>query len=391
MVLNETFRVERSCPAPLGYVMWTGVLLAVLALSCIPLHAPFEAFAQGSKSKSKSKSAAKKSKDPFAKPSEVADDATPEEAKDSAGDAKDKDIDKDADQPKFSDEQIAKAQKYASAEEAYGVGAAHYNSRNYAASREPFEAALILDPDTENRIKVYRALMASYRQLGTIDQFVRACEYIIRHSEQAAEQSLTRGALLSFVRERGKLDPFIKRHEERLKENPKDRVSVFILVELYSRERENPKRSIELLKQLSELDGESADDAPNVGLTAQLAAQHIRAKEYQKGAELYEKIAPLDEKLAAWHWKEAASAWLKVKKNDKALAAAKKSAEAAPEKRSELLTHYWHRGLGDIFLATGEAKLAIPQFEQAIASTKIDGYIKDCNASLVEAKKKAGE
>ena len=229
----------------------------------------------------------------------------------------------------------------------------------------------------------------SYRQLETSEQLIAASEYIIQHSNRDAEKSLTRRSLMSFLHERGKVDPFIKRHEERLKKNPKDWLSVYLLSEVYSRLRENPERSVELLKQLAALDGKNPDEAVDVNASAKLAMQHIRAKDYQKGAELYEQIAPKDKNLEAWHWKEAAAAWLKLKQKDKALAAAKKSLEATPEKRNEQLSHFWHRGLGDVFLAVDEPKLAIPQFEKAIETTKIEGYVKGCKASLAEAREKA--
>jgi len=384
MVLNENYPIEPSCPPAWRWAVPSAFTVLVLILSSLTLHAPSDAQAQDKSNK---------------KPKSAKSQGDKKEIK-SNGDQIPKVGDETPitplttdDQLKFTDEQIAKAKaKYTSAEEAFGVGAAHYNSRNFAASREPLEAAAILGApaDIEYRIKVYGALMASYRQLGTIEPFVTVTEYIIRHSERDAEQSLTRRSLLSFLHERGKVEPFIKRHEDQLKKNPKDRLSLYLLSEVYSRMRENPARSIELLKQLAEVDGQPVtDDVVDVSAQAKLAMQYVRAKELEKGAELYEKIAPHDKKLAAWHWKEAATAWLKLKRNDKALAAAKQSADSEPEKRSELLTHFWHRHLGDVFLAVGEAKLAVPQFEQAIASTKIEGYLKDCNASLAEARKKA--
>ena len=367
MFRNAAFQWNRNDLPQWRHFAWH----AIFALFVLTLLAPSEAVAQGSKKKSRSTTT--KSNEPVAKSTE-------------------KEKDADDGELKFTAEQIEKAKsKFTSAEEAFSVGAAHYNSRNFAASREPLEAALILAPskDIEYRIKVYRALTSSYRQLEVVEPFIEASEYIIRYSDRGAEQSLTRGSLLSFIHERGKVDPFIKRHEERLKKNPKDRLSVYLLSEVYSRLRENPERSVELLKQLAALDGKNPDEAVDINASAKLAMQYIRAKDYQKGAELYEQIAPKDKNLEAWHWKEAAAAWLKLKQKDKALAAAKKSLEATPEKRNEQLAHFWHRGLGDVFLAVGEPKLAIPQFEKAIETTKIEGYVKDCKASLAEAREKA--
>ena len=379
MIQNENLQLEQFGLSSLGLAVQRLGYWCLLALLSMTLLAPSEATAQGSKSKSKS--TAKKPKTTKPKADEPA-----------AGPAKDADKTADAEEKlPFTDAQIAKAKSsFKSGDEAFGVGAGFYNARNFAASREPFEASIILSgPDEEHRVKVFGALLQSYRQLGTTEEFTYASEYIIQHSERDAEQSLTRRGLLGFLYERGKLDPFIARHEERLKKNPKDRLSLYLLSELYTRMRENPARAIELIKQLSEVDGK--EGAPvDINLSSQLAMQHIRNKEYQKGAELYEKIAPLDERTGAWNWKEAAQAWLKLKQNDKALAAAKKADAAPAEKRSEQLTHFFHRGLGDVYLAVGEPKLAIPHYEQAIATTKIEGYVKDCTASLAEAKKKAG-
>ena len=369
MTWQKCFSQKRDFRTQWGDAASIASSLSVLALAGIMLLSPSDAFAQGNKAKTRKP--ASKAKEAVAKPTE-------EEAPD--------------DEPKFTAEQIENAKsKFKSADEAFGVGAAHYNARNFAASREPLEAALILAPekDREYRIKVYRALTAAYRLLDTVDPFIEASEYIIRHSGQDAEKSLTRSSLMSFIHQRGKVEPFIKRHEERLKKNPKDRLSVYLLSEVYSRVQENPERSVELLKQLAVLDGKKAGEAVDVNASAKLAMQYIRAKEYQKGAELYEQIAPLDKTLEAWHWKEAAAAWLKLKQNEKALAAAKKSIESTPEKRNELLAHFWHRGLADVFLAVSEPKLAIPQYEKAIETTKIEGYVKDCKASLAEAREKA--
>lgn len=48
--------------------------------------------------------------------------------------------------------------------------------------------------------------------------------------------------------------------------------------------------------------------------------------------------------------------------------------------------YFWHRGLGDVFLAAGEPAQAIPQFEAALAVVTIDGYRKDTEKQLVAAK-----
>ena len=73
------------------------------------------------------------------------------------------------------------------------------------------------------------------------------------------------------------------------------------------------------------------------------------------------------------------------------MAAAQKSEAAAPEARSDLLTYFWHRGLADVFLDAGRPAAAVPHYEQAVAITKIDGYKKDSQAKLAQAKAAAGK
>ena len=46
--------------------------------------------------------------------------------------------------------------KFTSAEEAYQVGVAFYNSRNFKNSRAPFEAAIHMTKDDELRLKAYQ-------------------------------------------------------------------------------------------------------------------------------------------------------------------------------------------------------------------------------------------
>jgi tetratricopeptide (TPR) repeat protein len=217
---------------------------------------------------------------------------------------------------------------------------------------------------------------------------IGACEFIIRHTDSDAKRSLTRSDLLHFVYQRGKLDRLVSRHEAALKKDPNDRTSLYILSEAYDRLRRDPKRAAELLQRMIDLEPDKPLDVPT---TAKLAMQLVRQKKYEKGAALYEKIAPLDENLAAWHWKEAASAWLKHGAKDKALAAAKKATAATPEKRTKQLTHFWHRHLGEVFLATGEFKLAVTHLEYAIENTDIEGYVRDCRGLLAEARLKADD
>lgn len=278
--------------------------------------------------------------------------------------------------------------KYRSAQEAWRAGTALARTGNLAASRKALEAALKLASDDGFRLKIYDSLRPVYRTLSGVDKMVEACEFIIRHTDSDAKRSLTRTDLLSFVYQRGKVDRLVSQHEAVLKKAPDDRTSLYILSEVYDRLKRDPKRASELLQKMIDLDRDKPLDVP---IAAKLAMQLVRQKKYKEGAEWYEKIAPLDQKLAAWHWTEAGAAWLKHGANDKALAAAKNAIAATPEKRSELLTHYWHRHLGEVLLATGEFKLAVTHLEQAIETTSIDGYVRNCERLLSEARRKAGD
>ncbi|MCC7423992.1 MAG: hypothetical protein IT428_27320 [Planctomycetaceae bacterium] len=278
----------------------------------------------------------------------------------------------------FSDE-------FKSAQEAYNAGAKAINEGNLAAARGPLEAALKQAPDDAFRLRVNRTLLIPYRELPDIEPMQRAAEYLITHSEQAAERSLTRRSLISFIHRRGKLPEAAKAYEERLKKNPDDRTVLFILVEAYAEPLKNPARSAELAERLAAVEKKLGKGQDVAGL-AQQAQQYIKAGKAKEGAELYEQIAPLDAKLAAWHYKEAAQAWLKSGDQKKAFAAARLAEGADPEARNDQLAFFFHKALADVFSETGHPKEAIPHYEEAIKLTKIDGYLKDCQARLAKAK-----
>ncbi|MFV0443395.1 MAG: tetratricopeptide repeat protein [Planctomycetaceae bacterium] len=283
---------------------------------------------------------------------------------------------------------LADDTKYQTPQEAYAVGVAFLSQNNFAASREPLEAALKLTNDDAFRLKVYEALMPAYRQLTEPDKYMDASDFVLRHSEQAARRSLTRRSLLAFVFQRGQTDALIKRYEDALTEDKDDRTALYVLAEAYGQIKNDATKSAQYTERLAKLDKESGEPI-DVQQQADLATQYVRAKKYKEGAQIFEKIAPLDERLESWHWKEAAQAWLKAGDKKKALKDAKKADENGPDTRSDLLTHFWHRNLADVFLATDEPKLAIPHYKAAIKSTNIDGYVKDCKASLELAEQKA--
>lgn len=299
--------------------------------------------------------------------------------------------------------------KYANAQEAFAVGAAYYNSRNYAATREPFEAALKLSKDDpEMQLKIYQALLPAYRLIPEFEPFQTAAEYILAHHEQDAVRSLTRRSYLAFAFQRGQTENLVKRYEKQLKKDPDDYMAVYLLSEIYSNGAGLPpsvkesKRAIELIQKLASLEaarressGEAAKEMSPLEKQklqreqSKLAMQYVRVKEYKKAAEIYEEIAPLDETTHAWNLKEAASAWLKSGSKENSLRLALAADEAPAEARNDQLTHFFHRNLADIFMALDQPKKAVPHYEIAIQKTTIEGYLKDTKASLAEALEKA--
>lgn len=278
--------------------------------------------------------------------------------------------------------------KYTSAREAFGVAAAHYNERNLAAATEPFEAALEMTDDDAMKLRINRALMDCYRRQDDVGKMFTAAEYVVTNSKHPAERSLTRTALMAFIHQRGKEELAVQRYESQLEADAENRTALYLLGEVYGRLQDEPAKAVGIRERLAALDAKR-NMPPEVSEQAELARQYVRARKPKQGAELYETIAPLDPTLAAWHWKEAASTWLAAGDKPRALAAARKADESPGEKRGDSLEHYWHRALGDVYLATGEPKLAIPHYEAALAKTAIEGYRKDVKAALEEATKKA--
>jgi len=301
------------------------------------------------------------------------------------------------------------AKKYASAQEAFQIGAAFYNSRNFAAAREPFEAVIQLAKDDDAlKLKAYEALLQPYREIPEFEPFQTAAEYVIANHKHDASRSLTRRAYLSFAYNRGQMKNLVARYEKQLKKDPNDWMAVYLLSEIYSRGAglppsvEHSKRAIELLEHLAKLDAErkKAEGKPETELSpaeaakisrekGRLAMQYMRAKDYSKAAALYEEIAPLDTTTHAWNLKEAATARLKLGDKENALRLALAAEKAPAEARNDQLTHFFERHMGDMFLALGKPKKAIPHYEIAIRKTTIDGYVKGTQASLQEAIEKA--
>src|SRR5262249_30789865 len=147
---------------------------------------------------------------------------------------------------------------YKSADEALAAAAPLVRARNFAASREPLEAALRLAPDDAFRVKVYEYLMPAYRELPEPDKMVEAAEFVISHSDRKAKRSLESGNLVSFLFQRGKLDDAIAKYEARLKVNPDDVVVLSVLNAAYTHLRRDKDRGAAVATKLAVVDQQLA-------------------------------------------------------------------------------------------------------------------------------------
>jgi len=259
---------------------------------------------------------------------------------------------------------VCAQEKYKNFDDAMSAGVRLLRGEQKEAAIEPLESAVKLAPDEAKRLRAYEALVPAYRTLPEIDKMLAAQEYIIRHSDRRAGRSQAARDLASFLFQRGKLDLAIERYEAELKKNAKDPAALTVLTTIFTQAKRNDPRGPELKTQLDGLDRE---------LAAALAQR-------------LEKDAETAPRIASWLLKDAATAWLEAEDKGKALAAAKKSAAGAPEQRSQILTYQWHNGLGDVFLQTGEAQLAVAQFEAALANTDQPALRKGVEKKLAEAR-----
>jgi hypothetical protein len=279
---------------------------------------------------------------------------------------------------------------YKTYREAAAAGAKAIRAGDLAAARGPLEAATRLATTDREKVDAHRALLVPYRELTEVEPMQKAAEYVIAHTAVPAERSTTRSALLSFIQKRGKMNPAIEAYEARLKKDPGDRIALYLLTEAHATYKKDYARAMDYGEKLAAVE-KKAGRRQEVTDQAKLADLYVRAGKPKEGAELYEAVAASDKKLEAWHRKEAAAAWLKAGDKAKALAAARKSAAAAPESRSEQLSYFWRRGLGDVLLEAGAPAEAIAQYEQALSLTRIEGYIKDTKDQLAKAKAAAGK
>jgi tetratricopeptide (TPR) repeat protein len=275
---------------------------------------------------------------------------------------------------------------YASAQEAYNIAVTYLNSKNLPKAQEALEASLKLSPDAKLKGKILRALLIPYDKDADYTKFLGVIEEVIANPTSPAEKSINRTDVLGFLQERKKEKDAVDRYEAKLKKDPKDVTSLYILSGIYGELLRDAKKSAELTERLAELTKDSSGKV-DISTSIQLASQYVKSGKLKEGAELYEKIADQDEKKKTEHLKDAAVAWMKAGEKEKAVAAAKAASTGGYDEKNKLLAHFWNRRLGEVFLEAGEGELAVRHLEKAIELTNIAGYKKDCTKKLEEAKR----
>lgn len=256
------------------------------------------------------------------------------------------------------------AAEFKNFDEAMREGMKQVREKQFPEAQVALEAALKLAANDEDRAKAYQGLIQPYRQLLEIDKMLEAQDFIIAHSDQKARRSLAASDVASFLHQRGKDNVGIARYEARLQKDPRDLIALNMLAVLY-RNSDKHRDQAEAMKQRVE--------SVNIELAQKLAEKH-------------EATAAAASTTKAWYYKEAALAWLEANEKLKAHAAARKSAASPPEARSGVLAYFWHEGLGRAFLAVGDGKSAIPQFEAAMELAPGKGQRDEAEKKLAEAK-----
>jgi len=277
--------------------------------------------------------------------------------------------------------------KYVTVRSAVDAAIGFYAAKDYAKGKDAVTQALALASDEREQTAIQRTMLRSYRAAPDWEPMVEALEFMSEHSEFDGERSLARRELIGFAHHRGRVDDVVKRYEDRLARKPDDETPLVILAEIFMRLEPNARRAVAMFEKLGEVRAKAGRElTPDEA--ADLAREYVNDRRFKQGAELFEKTAARDPKRAAWNWKEAAEAWRKEGDKEKAVAAARAAERAGPESRSEGLAHHWHRGLADVFFESGEFGASIPHYEQAIEKTTIEGYRKDCEQRLGEAKRR---
>jgi tetratricopeptide (TPR) repeat protein len=258
-------------------------------------------------------------------------------------------------------------EKYRDFNAAMAEGGKHLRTRDYVASREPFEAALRLARDNSEKLKAYEALFHAYRELPEPAPMTEACEFVIANSDTRAKRSIVTRSLTSFFYNRGLVNTAVERYEDVLRDEKDDVVALSLLAEIHKRVKPDEKKAADYATRLAAVDKRLATDK----------------------AESLERAAQADPGLAAWNWKEAAVAWQEAQETERAVAAADKSLASAPEKRSGILTYFWRVALGDVYVDAGRTDQAVAQFEAALADAPSDLHRKQIQEKIAAARKPA--
>lgn len=279
---------------------------------------------------------------------------------------------------------------FTSAQEAHKVGMAYVRSKNMVQGREALEQALKLNPDANLKYRIHEGLAEVYQTLPDPEPMAATIDFLLRNAVGPAQILNGRRRLLNYAIKHKNGAAIAPRFEKVLTGQPLDRPALIVLSGLYAEALKQPKRAGELTDTLlGEFRKQHHGKVPT-GVLSDYAQQYGKCERHREAAALWEELIVADNHLRPWYAKELAVSWLAAGDREKAKAAAKTAAAGPADDRGSVLTHFWHRHLGDVFLATGEYGPAILQFEKAIAATEIGGYKEDCRKKLEEARKAAG-
>ena len=259
---------------------------------------------------------------------------------------------------------VAIAQSYEKYSDAIREANKHLRSRAYAKAEAPLEAALDLAPSEREKTRVYRSLMSCYRLHEEPAKMIEAAEYVIANSEESVSRSLIATSLNSFLHQRGKLGGMIEQYKKELQKDADSLVALTILSKIDRVDRSRKEEARDFRARLAKVE------------------QKLAAKLAEKD----EKAAKDDARRASYHLKEAARHWLQAGEKEKAVAVAKKAIGMGPDKRTAILTYYWHDSIGSTLLEAGEPEMAQTQFAAALKAATIDGHKKSATEKLEKAK-----
>lgn len=279
---------------------------------------------------------------------------------------------------------------FTSVQEALRVGEAYVRSKNLVQGRQALEQGLKLNPDARHRYRLHEALVPVYQTLDDPEPMITTIDFLLRNADGPANLLTARRQILNYAVKHKNGAAITPRYEKALASQPLDRPALIILSGLYAEALKQPKRGGELTDTLiGEFRKQYRDKVPT-GILSDYAQQYGKCERHREAATLWQELISADNHLRSWYAKELAVSWLAAGDKEKARAAAVAAAAGEADKRSSLLAHFWHRHLGDVFLATGDYGHAILQFEKAIANTEIQGYKQECQKKLEEARKAAG-